>query len=199
MRSRAAAQLALALKTPGRLQELADACAVKGNTVTQWALGRRTPSADAQAILAEWGITDSWAEAAIAAEPTIVLPPREPPTEATARTTEQDALALRGLILQMRDHIQVLVAGRDLEAAIRLGEKVVGMLDSLGKLTGATEMNERKIVRTPAFERVWRMLCEAATDATRAYLLNNQPPRAEPLVAAIFRAWAAKLEEIETT
>lgn len=187
MRSKAAAQLAAAI-VAGRLGAIAVACGVRENTVSQWATGRRTPSEAMRTALLAQGISDSWTEAAVTLDVQQVMAPREPPVEATARTTEQDALAMREQVIRMRDYIASLM-GPDPASAIKLGEKVVAMLDSLGKLTGATEMNERKIVRTPAFERVWRLLCEAARETVKD----------DKLVAEIFRAWATKLEEIETT
>lgn len=88
--------------------------------------------------------------------------PRDPAPPAVASADETRKLAdrLQGMAEAALDEIATTAEG-GLEGRVRTLEKAAGVIAALGKITGASELNERRILMTPAFRRIRDATCTA--------------------------------------
>lgn len=156
---------------PGGLREKSQRFRVSDATISAWQLGNRKPAAQKRREIHEAGgpEPESWDELVpeIAAAPA-----REPeaPVAATPAAARSEADRLLATVRALQDAADD-GAGLDLQARVRVAERLAAMVATLGRLTGDAVINERQILRSPAAREIENAIVEALApwpDAMRA-------------------------------
>lgn len=159
MRSKASRYLD---RLEGTQAELAQRFGVVPFTWRRWLNGTSVPNPKTRRTIEDAGGPPArdWDE--LVADSTPPPRPAPPPTdgEATAETTRAQATQLSRLV---QAEIDAVALDADLEPGKRLGrlESLGGILAQLGRLTGASGLDERKIVASPAWRRIEARIADA--------------------------------------
>lgn len=164
------------IQVSGKQAEWARTHGFAQSQVNRWALGLITPTMASRTKIHAAGGPDPllWDEpiapgATPAPKATAPRKPRDPEARATPEGVRSLADAAFGQAQALQDELEA--DGADLEARIRMAERLGSLIASLGKLTGAAVLNERQILMSPAFKRIVSVMLEALQpwpDAMRA-------------------------------
>lgn len=168
MKSRGAVEFK---RLQGNQTEKAARFGVNPSTISMWESGKRSPGRKHREEIHEDGgpKPEAWDELIVEE------PPRFPSAldvdleRATSTAVAREADILLALVKDMLNDLRV--QGGDLNERVRLAEKIANIMTACGKHTGAVILNERQILASPAWARIWDAAIEALDpwpDAMRA-------------------------------
>ncbi len=174
----------LDLRALGTGIEIAARLGKSESLISHWLAGRKVPSVAMKKRIEELGgpTADSWD--VYAAIPTVVS--IDDDDEELLEPTADEVRSLAARLMKTAKDIEGSLA-QETSAYDRLRtlEKLTGIVVDLGKLTGASVLNERMILQSPGFKRLLARILEA---------IETLPAETAALA---MRAVAAKMKEFE--
>ena len=188
---------------PGSLRDWSNWLGVSVQSISAYRTGDRSPNSAMrmklrEEVKARYDVEipeDSWDRRVTPEEAAMMtqraIPPRPqaaPPGSPAPRATPDDVAEvtadllrhIRELSLELKDPVST--QGYDLSQRIAMGDKLAGMIDRLGKLTGV-RLTERQILASPIFHELLERIMLALApwpDAIRAAAKALEPVEKDP-------------------
>lgn len=137
---------------PGTAREKARRYGVSDATASRWISGGLVPSPRVRRRIFEDGGPEPGAWDVLIAPPERPIPVPVVEGAASPEATRAVADRLQAVVARILEGLAG--ADQDPDLLLRDAEKAAGILTQLGKLTGATVLNERQILASPAWRRV---------------------------------------------
>lgn len=150
-------------KFPGTVQELGRKFHVAPSTISRWRRGSATPSAGKLVEIHEaGGPHPTLIDQPLPGQPVARPRPEVPVAAATPEAVIREADTLLQHVRCLQD--ELTQTDEPLATRSRVAGELARTIDVLGKLTGVSVINERQILKSPAFSRVRGVMVDALSE-----------------------------------